>query len=37
MRRNGRLVFTHDPVVAAGRVLCDENGRFSVEPVALAA
>ncbi|MCU0231404.1 MAG: MBL fold metallo-hydrolase [Acidobacteria bacterium] len=37
VRRNGRLVFTHDPVVAAGRVRCDDAGRFSVEPVALEA
>ena len=35
VRRNGRLVFTHDPVVAAGRVVRDGGGRFSVEPIDL--
>ncbi len=29
-RRNGRLFFTHDPNIAAGRVIKDEKGKFSV-------
>ncbi|MEP4547950.1 MAG: MBL fold metallo-hydrolase [Saccharospirillum sp.] len=29
-RRNGRLFFTHDPSIAAGRVVKDEKGKFSV-------
>lgn len=29
-RRNGRLFFTHDPNIAAGRVVKDEKGKFSV-------
>lgn len=30
MNRDGRLVFTHDPSVAIGRVVQDERGRFKV-------
>lgn len=29
--RGGRLVFTHDPEVAMGRVMCDEKGRYGLE------
>lgn len=39
--RNGRLVFTHDPVIAIGRISRDDKGRFGLsesapEAVALA-
>ncbi len=37
VRRNGTLVFTHDPAVAAGRVVRDGDGRFAAEPVELGA
>ena len=30
LARNGRIVFTHDPQVAMGRVARDENGRYSL-------
>jgi glyoxylase-like metal-dependent hydrolase (beta-lactamase superfamily II) len=30
LERNGRLFFTHDPVVAIGTVVKDDRGRFSV-------
>jgi glyoxylase-like metal-dependent hydrolase (beta-lactamase superfamily II) len=30
LARNGRLLFTHDPFVAMGRVRRDDKGRFSV-------
>ncbi|VXD01917.1 MBL fold metallo-hydrolase [Pseudomonas sp. 9AZ] len=29
--RNGRLVFTHDPATAMGRISRDEKGRYSVQ------
>jgi hypothetical protein len=29
--RGGRLVFTHDPAVAMGRVVCDAMGRYGLE------
>ena len=28
--RGGRLVFTHDPAVAMGRVVCDAKGRYGL-------
>lgn len=31
LEHNGRLVFTHDPHIAIGRVQRDERGRFSVK------
>jgi glyoxylase-like metal-dependent hydrolase (beta-lactamase superfamily II) len=31
LARNGRLVFTHDPKVAMGRVVRDSKGKFGVE------
>lgn len=31
LARNGRLVFTHDPKVAMGRVMRDAKGKFGVE------
>jgi glyoxylase-like metal-dependent hydrolase (beta-lactamase superfamily II) len=31
--RGGRLVFTHDPRVAMGRVVCDAKGRYGLEDV----
>jgi glyoxylase-like metal-dependent hydrolase (beta-lactamase superfamily II) len=32
-QRGGRLVFTHDPTVAMGRVVCDAKGRYGLEDV----
>ena len=29
--RGGRLVFTHDPDVAMGQVVCDAKGRYGLE------
>ncbi|WP_341304566.1 MBL fold metallo-hydrolase [Pseudomonas sp. TMP25] len=29
--RGGRLVFTHDPATAMGRVSCDEKGRYGLQ------
>ena len=29
--RNGRLIFTHDPETALGRVVQDERGRYTVD------
>lgn len=42
LARNGRLVFTHDPLIGIGRLMRDDKGRFglgdsSQEAVALAA
>lgn len=35
LARNGRLVFTHDPKVAMGRLTCDAKGKYGLEqPVA---
>lgn len=31
LQRGGRLVFTHDPGVAMGRVVCDAKGRYGLE------
>ncbi|SDH25884.1 Glyoxylase, beta-lactamase superfamily II [Pseudomonas benzenivorans] len=31
LQRGGRLVFTHDPGVAMGRVMCDAKGRYGLE------
>ena len=30
LARNGRLVFTHDPAIAMGRVVCDGKGRYGL-------
>ena len=35
IERNGALFFTHDPTVAAGRIVRDEKGRFGVEEMAI--
>ncbi len=35
--RGGRLVFTHDPDVAMGRVTRDEKGRYGLDEAAKAA
>lgn len=34
LQRGGRLVFTHDPRVAMGRLVRDPAGRYGVEPLA---
>lgn len=31
--RNGRLVFTHDPDTAIGRISRDDKGRYAVQQV----
>lgn len=34
LARSGRLVFTHDPQIAMGRVSCDEKGRYGLDEAA---
>ncbi|MFG0721703.1 MBL fold metallo-hydrolase [Pseudomonas sp. GLN_6] len=34
VNRNGRLVFTHDPATAMGRISRDEKGRYSLQQAA---
>ncbi|MEC7838443.1 MAG: MBL fold metallo-hydrolase [Chlamydiota bacterium] len=34
-KRNGRLFFTHDPKTACAKIVRDEEGKFSAEPVEL--